>query len=111
MGFKYVLFLDDERTIEQVDRTCWPEGLSIIVARSSVESIRLVKELRGDIAFLALDHDLGGDDDTAMNFLRWYASSFYHTTIPEYYVHSENPNGRDNIIAFIESWKRSQELP
>jgi hypothetical protein len=30
--------------------------------------------------------------------------------IPDYIVHSANPVGAQNIIAFMESWKRSRSL-
>jgi hypothetical protein len=67
----------------------------------------------GDPTFCSFDHDLGGDD-TTMKFLRWYAYQYQtdkNTTIPEYVVHSANPVGAKNIVAVMESWKRSLELP
>jgi hypothetical protein len=107
---KYVLFLDDERTIEMVDRTAWPDGTHILIARSSKEAMDIVESF-GDPAFCSFDHDLGGDD-TTMGFLKWYTGEYYDpewsgSFVPSYVVHSANPVGKLNIIAFMESWKRS----
>ena len=55
-----------------------------------------------------LDHDLGGED-TAMVFLHWLANEYYDAEI-EYRVHSQNPNGAQNIVSFMESWKKSKTL-
>lgn len=106
----YILFLDDERTIEMVDRSAWPIGMHILIARSSDDAKNIVYRC-GDPAFCSFDHDLGGDD-TTMEFLKWYANvhSDENTVIPSFVVHSANPVGAKNIIAFMDSWKRSQTL-
>lgn len=105
----YILFLDDERTIEMVDRSAWPD-MHILVARST-EDAKSILTRWGDPAFCSFDHDLGGDD-TAMEFLKWYANEYAteNTVIPSFVVHSANPVGAKNIIAFMDSWKRSQTL-
>jgi hypothetical protein len=103
----YILFLDDERTIEMVDRSSWPNGLHILIARSSVDA-KMIAEAFGDPLFCSFDHDLGGID-TVMEFLKWYADcdDRVYTNIPKYVVHSANPTGAKNIVSFMESWKRS----
>lgn len=104
---KYILFLDDERTIEMVDRSVWPEKTHILFATSSEWAKWIVRE-HGVPVFMSLDHDLGGDD-TTMKFLHWLAEDWFYTSIPEYVVHSANPVGAANIVSFMDSWKRSQE--
>lgn len=90
------LYLDDLRQP--------PEGY--VLARSSDEAIALVREL-GWPQFMSLDHDLGGDD-TTMRFLRMLVNEWDGVSSPpDYQVHSANPVGRENIISFLESWKRS----
>jgi hypothetical protein len=104
---KYILFLDDERTIEMVDRSLWPDGMHILIARSTNDAKDII-ETCGDPAFCSFDHDLGGKD-TTMEFLKWYANQYNpeYMVIPSYVVHSANPVGAKNIISFMESWKRS----
>lgn len=102
----YILFLDDERTIEMVDRSAWPDGMHILIARSTEDAQNIVYRC-GAPAFCSFDHHLGGDD-TTMEFLKWYAK--VHSVIPAFVVHSANPVGAKNIIAFMDSWKRSQTL-
>lgn len=101
MSNSYKLFLDDERD---------PIGKDWVVARSSFDAAVIVA-IGGMPSYISFDHDLG-EDDTAMNFLKWLAENCQDrgTTFTfDYYVHSQNPIGRDNIINFIESFKRSQK--
>lgn len=62
---------------------------------------------------LDLDHDLGevdGEASTIMEFLRWLFEQFPDSPPPAYEVHSQNPIGRENIISFLDSWKRASEM-
>lgn len=97
---QYKLFIDDERE---------PVGDDWIVARSSFDAAVIVA-IGGVPSYISFDHDLG-EDDTVMTFLKWLADTCLDdgTTFTfGYTVHSQNPVGRDNIIGFIESFKRSQ---
>lgn len=98
----YKLFIDDER-IPYV-----PEEWDI--ARSSEEAKEIIKT-KGMPKEFSLDHDLGGFD-TVMIFLKWLAHEFWNgeNNIPEYRVHSANVVGKENIIFFMESWKKSVNL-
>lgn len=95
------LFLDDVRL---------SPSQNYVPARSSDEAIDIIRIL-GWPRFMSLDHDLGGDD-TAMVFLRRLVDEVWDgiTDPPDYIVHSANPVGTKNIIAFMESWKRSRSL-
>lgn len=94
----YKMFIDDIRQ---------PPPGEWVVARSSNEALAYI-QTNGMPAFISFDHDLG-EDDTTMVFLRklvdfvWNGDDFP----PAYEVHSANPVGAKNIIAFMESWKRS----
>jgi hypothetical protein len=90
----YKLYIDDVRPC--------PDGF--ILAKSSREAITIV-ELRGLPEYISFDHDLG-EDDSSMVFLKWL-SNYIDNPSFNYTVHSANPVGRDNIISFIESWKKS----
>ena len=93
------LWLDD-----QLD-SVRPVPSGYIGAASSEEAIALVDQL-GSPEFMDLDHDLGGEDN-AMRFLR-YLSNIVEVP-PGYVVHSRNPCGKENIVSFMESWKKSLE--
>ena len=79
-----------------------------IVVRSSVEAIQVVSEL-GFPSFISFDHDLGGED-TSMVFLRRLVNEVWDgkESPPNYQIHSANPVGAENILAFMESWKKSR---
>lgn len=102
----YKLWLDDQYDHPDMIFRHPPAGF--IPARSSQEAIRLFQE-KGLPEFISFDHDLG-EGDNAMAYLRWIAQAAYNEKVPEYQVHSANPVGRDNIIAYMESWKKSQTL-
>jgi len=99
------LWLDDQMLDNEApDRHC-PEGF--FGARSTGEAQRLCL-MAGPPSFVDFDHDLGGSDD-ALVFLHWLEKSFPDTP-PEYQIHSANPVGRERIVSFLESWKKSLQL-
>lgn len=100
----YKLFLDDQLDDPNTPKRHTPNGY--IGAKSSADAIELVKN-QGAPIFLDLDHDLG-DNDTALIFLKWLVENV--DSPPEYTIHSENPVGKENIISFMESWKKSFTL-
>ena len=95
----YRLFIDDTRD---------PPDDTWVVCRTCSEAQAAIVDL-GRPAFMSLDHDLGGTE-TVMEFLRWYAHNHYETGVPDYQVHSANPVGQLNIVAFLESWQRSLSM-
>ena len=98
----WALFIDDLREP--------PRDQEWVVCRSTEEAIDQVR-LRGMPSVMSLDHDLG-DDDTTMVFLRCLVNELWDggTPPPDYRVHSANPVGAQNIISFMESWRRSVSL-
>ena len=93
----YKLFIDDER---------FPVDDSWIIVRSSAEAIQVLKDL-GMPSFISFDHDLGGDD-TSINFINYMIGCLLDNNInlPEdfdYYVHSQNPVGKQNIEGLMQS--------
>lgn len=104
MSFK--LFLDDQWDEPEMFFRHPPEGF--IPARSSSEAIELTQK-HGVPEFISFDHDLADGDD-AMVYIRWLSDNYYDMQIPNYKVHSANPVGKANIIAKMESWRRSQQL-
>lgn len=92
----YKLFIDDER---------WPidDGTKWVIARSSADAIAAVEGL-GVPDYISYDHDLGGDD-TSIKFIWWMIDAYIDgkiTTFPvNYYVHSQNPIGAENIRSLL----------
>ncbi len=91
----YNLFLDDVRD---------PPSRHYVVARSTHEAMSIIKA-NGLPQSMSLDHDLGGSD-TGMVFIKALQNMYPYGPIPSTLVHSANPVGRENIIGFVESWKR-----
>jgi len=94
----YRLFIDDERHP--------PVGEEFVVVRSSTAAVFAVQS-RGLPFYISFDHDLGGED-TSMVFLKWLEVELctQRLTFPEnfqYYVHSQNPVGKQNIINYMQS--------
>lgn len=98
------LFLDDIRN-PNLDYCFDLTGIHI--ARNTEEAKSLVLN-NGMPEFMFLDHDLGGND-TTMKFLNWLVYEYWDgkMNIPQYSVHSSNPCGVQNILSFMESWKKS----
>jgi hypothetical protein len=98
----YKLFLDDERDP--------PDGVWT-VARTFEEATAIVLD-RGLPEYISFDHDLGVNSDgtlarTGADFARWIGDFALETDNNlggfQWYVHSQNPIGRENIEAYLRS--------
>ena len=97
----YNLFLDDER---------FPSGDSMdwVVVRSYDEAVAQVLNW-GFPSFISFDHDLGPDEKTGYDFAKWIVElDMDHGVIDvenfEFYVHSQNPVGKENIEKLLENY-------
>lgn len=104
MGWK-IWIDDDSFDIDQPQRNA-PNGF--FVALSVEEAIKITELMGCAPEFMELDHDLG-EGPTVMGYLR-YLNDKYFNNPPDYNIHSENPVGRENIKAFMETWKRCIKL-
>jgi len=102
------LFLDDERFPPD-------DGREWKIARTHQEVIDLI-ELHGMPVFVSFDHDLGDliPNGNGHIVAKYLCELDMHTeyTFPEgfdYYVHSQNPVGRDNIIGYMNSYMKYRE--
>jgi hypothetical protein len=96
----FALFLDDERI--PVD-----DGRNWVIARSSSEALEIIHS-RGWPEHISFDHDLGGED-TAMVFVRWLVGKCLDEGISlpfTWFVHSQNPIGRENIEGILNGFNR-----
>ncbi len=104
---RYSLFLDDERHPPANGR--W------VVARSVAQAIRIVEE-KGYPQFVSFDHDLGYDLNKnepcpdGLDFAHFLINLDMDTNrMPEgfqYYVHSQNPVGVENIRGLLDCYLR-----
>ena len=98
----FVMFLDDERFPPD-------DGQNWVIARSHKEAQEAVIEHECIPSFISFDHDLG-EEKTGLDVAHLIAnldsfSSVY--SIPDdfsWYVHSQNPVGRDNINMFLKGY-------
>ena len=99
----YKLFIDDER-FPPNDGSVW------VIVRSSQEAIDYVQGF-GIPDFISYDHDLGGDD-TSIKFIWWLIDCYIEGTITSfpinYYIHSQNPIGAENIRGLLSSFIASE---
>lgn len=107
--FTWALFLDDLRDLSYLTNTHGYEYW--YTARSTEEAKKLILTY-GMPAYIAFDHDLGLDseglEDKATNLLKWMneVGIVHIMPPPAHGVHSSNPVGRDNINAFMSSWRK-----
>jgi len=90
----WVLWLDDIHQPPKTKVCVW--------AKSTEEAIAFTLKL-GIPQIMHLDHDLG-NDDTAMDYLKWLAETFIidkDQKVPTWYVHSANPVGKANINGYL----------
>lgn len=121
-----VILLDDERDLSDIKWIAYPEHAEVIVIRTYkpfVEYINSIDSLK-DLLF-TFDHDIQDFynkpySDRLYEYTGLDCAKYLIEAImdrPEldikdlnYVVHSMNPVGRENIISYIESYKKSLEI-
>jgi len=58
------------------------------------------------IEIMSFDHDLGEDTPSGYEIIKWLAEHHLDRWPKEIQVHSANPVGRDNILAFADFIRR-----
>lgn len=104
------LFIDDERDPEFLGEKLGEivcEHGEPVVARTVEECF---EKTAGKVAtFISFDHDLGQDSEgnnrDSVEFLVPFLTMCLENgfRIPEYFVHSQNPAGRERIVSWMES--------
>jgi hypothetical protein len=115
------IFLDDERspedvtwlTLPSVDRDRWHIARNIDEFRTYLD-FHLV-----EIKHISFDHDLGlmhygndySDERTGFHCAKLLVERCMDENIPlpSYAVHSMNPVGRENIMSYLDNFKRVQD--
>jgi hypothetical protein len=113
---KWRLWIDDQALdLETPARHCSPNNddeFQWEVATSSAEAIKLVEAYGYLPKFIDFDHDLGlnefGVEDTVKPFCKFIAELFPDSPVPDFNIHSANPDGAAWIRSFMESWRRSR---
>ena len=94
----YKLFLDDIRE---------PYSPDFIIARSTDQAIQIIQE-KGFPYFFSLDHDLGDNTLTGLDFVKWVIEyDLDNNVIPDdftFNIHSANPPGAENMKSLLESY-------
>lgn len=102
----YAIFLDDIRDP--------PPGRSWVVARSFEEAVAAVQQ-NGMPTYVSFDHDLGTQEcgavrNSGYDFARWLTEQdMDNGNLPhnfEYFVHSANPIGAENIRGLMSNYLR-----
>ena len=98
----YKLFLDDERI--PVTPHEWK------IARTFDDACRVLEEY-GAPVFISFDHDLGESKD-GYKFAKWLVNSDqdrdFLTEDFSYYVHSQNPIGKENIEGLLDPYLKQK---
>lgn len=95
------LFIDDERFPSDKDG-------DMIIARTLEEVKDLVSDL-GMPKFVTFDHDLGEGEYTGYDIAKWMVDMDLDTMIKlpddfDFYVHSQNPRGKENIEGLLRGY-------
>lgn len=103
------LFIDDERTPEQVTwgNEAFYQRYPWVVVRN-IEDMKREVYARGFPEFISFDHDLGSREPSGKDCADWLINYDLDTqNMPNnfaWFVHSKNPIGRENINKVLESY-------
>lgn len=96
------VFLDDVRLGPHYYDGCGDDWDSWVIVRG-IDNVKCLLTL-GVVDNMSLDHDLGNDQPTGYDLLKWMADT---SNWPKghIWVHSQNPVGAKNMAEFIERYK------
>lgn len=109
------LFIDDERNPTDVTwgNEAFYQQHPWTVARTMAQVQTLVQEW-GFPDFISFDHDLSNNEPTGHDIAKWLVEMDMEGTyrIPDnfnFYVHSKNPRGRENIEGLLNNYLEKRE--
>lgn len=102
---RWKLFLDDERFPAKFREQKFDDWL---VIRTMTMAIWHIQNLGMPYA-MSLDHDLGNNQPTGFDFVKWLVNQDMDGAIDlsdcsEIYVHSQNPVGAENMRAYLNNY-------
>lgn len=103
----YYLFLDDER----YPVPPWVPDLSLDwrIVRNFDDAVWHVRTF-GLPTHMSLDHDLGANARTGMDFVKWLCDHIIDNDLKpdfDYAIHSRNPIGAQNMDSYLQNFKRN----
>lgn len=122
--FKFCVFLDDERNINDVYWVDYPKYFRIHTIRTfetfkkqvvNILNMSLPEQETISMIDFSFDHDIqcfdaAGNEKTGYDCVKWLCDYCMDRKIDlnkfSYVVHSQNPIGAENIIQYIENCKR-----
>jgi hypothetical protein len=109
------IFLDDLRSVDMSHNP--NKGLGVVtdfvIVRDDKDFIKLVDENISDITLVSFDHDLAcfkdGNEFTGKTACEYLIHKCLEVgrKFPDWYVHSDNSAGRENIIGLILNYMKS----
>lgn len=105
---KYSLFLDDERFPPESKINDW------IIARTMYEAVEIIQN--NNLPWrMSLDHDLGKNQKSGQEFIKWLIKQDLNKIIDinhikDFYIHSQNPIGKENMNSLFYSYKNHKNL-
>lgn len=109
------VFLDDLREISQSHNANkgLGDGIDFIIVRNDIDFLQLIDNQFDEIELVSFDHDLAcfkgdwmvgdGHEFTGKTACEYIIDKCLNTgkKFPDWYVHTDNTNGRQNIIGLI----------
>lgn len=110
---KFLIFLDDERKIEDVTWIKYPEYYAFTIVRDFDSFKESIKNVNFEHTLFSFDHDIAvfkdGNEITGYDCVKWLCDYMIDNDINpntlNYMVHSKNPIGKENIETYIENFK------
>lgn len=94
------MFIDDERFPPD-------NGKNWFICRNMMEVKQLIR-IKGFPVFCSFDHDLGENEPTGYDIVKWMVECDMNNSIIPYeftfYVHSQNPVGAKNIREYLNNY-------
>lgn len=116
----YVIFLDDERFPHEADKWCklpaeFFDPAMVVICRCMLD-VQLTVTERGFPEAVSFDHDLGNNVSTGYDVAKWLCnldshgnSAFRFPDNFQFFVHSKNPVGAENIRQYMNAYFKHRE--
>lgn len=113
----FLIFLDDERKVEDVTWIKYPPYYAFTIVRDFDTFKESIRNINFENTLFSFDHDIAlfdedGKETSGYDCLKWLCNYMFDNGIPSQHlnamVHSKNPIGKENIESYIRNFKIHQ---
>lgn len=104
------IIIDDERKVGDIFWRTYPADIPVVHCKNLRQFKHVLRNCPVGIDYVSFDHDLGEDEPTGYDVVKWYTQYLDESgsPAPKMCFHSQNPVGRNNMRMYHINWLNSR---